>query len=119
MDNILLVLLLLIMTGGISASVIFVLNKMPSESEKTRKEDETTTSIVDGKLYTISKTNSYIGHDFDTSRGKGKMCDAKVTQNSDAAAFKFIKDGDTWIVSTDCDGDGNYTSFLNGTKDLI
>lgn len=77
--------------------------------------------IQDGARYTISRDEVYIKQDFDTSRGKGEMCDAATTTSaSEAAPFKFTKYGaNHWIVATDCDGDGNWTSFLNGSSDLI
>jgi hypothetical protein len=77
--------------------------------------------IKDGSTYTISRDGVYIKQDFDTSRGKGEMCDATTTTStSDAAPFKFTKYGaNHWIMATDCDGDGNWTSFLNGSNDLI
>jgi len=77
-------------------------------------------SVEHGRFYTISSASgTSIGHDFDKSRGKGKMCDAVGTTKGNGAKFKFTKDGSDWTIATDCDGDSNYTSFLTGGKDLI
>jgi hypothetical protein len=107
--------LLVIVVLGI---VLIVKNKKPSSP--VVDPDPEPITITDGAMYTLSKGGSYIKQDFDESRGKGKMCDAVSTStSSEAAPFKFTKDGDFWSVATDCDGDGNYTSFLNGSSDLI
>lgn len=78
-------------------------------------------SITSGSRYAVADASgsSYIGQDFDKARGKGKMCDAVETTRANRAAFKFTKDGSDWTIATDCDGDGNYTSFLTGESDLI
>lgn len=121
MNNILIVLILCIVIFSCCIGISFAGYKLLKKDTKVpSNEKQQITTLIDGNKYTISKDNVYIGQDFDTTRGKGKMCDAKGTNSSsDAAPFKFTKDGDSWIVATDCDGDGNYTSFLNGNSDLI
>lgn len=91
-------------------------NHQSSESSTTIQPTE----ISEGSMYAISRNGEYIGYDFDSSRKKGHMCDAKNASSKEKAApFKFTKSGDFWIVATDCDNDGNYTSYLSGTSDLI
>jgi len=105
------------------ALIVFIVvrrrDRGTSTTPDTSPVDEDPIELVDDGMFTISRNESYIGQDFDESRGKGKMCDASVTKRANAAPFKFTKDGSSWIIATDCDGDGNYTSFLNGTEDLI
>lgn len=114
---ILLPLLLVVM----SIAFAFVVYKLQTSASGTKENTGgvSVERIQDGTLYTISRNNTYIGQDFDRSRGKGEMCDAASVGRDGAAAFKFSKDGDVWTIATDCDGDGNYTSFLNGSPDLI
>ena len=100
------------------AFVMYKLNTTPSPNGNDAPPSSVET-IQDGSMYTISRSGTYIGQDFDRSRGKGKMCDAASTGRDGAAPFKFSKDGDAWTIATDCDGDGKYTSFLNGSSDLI
>jgi hypothetical protein len=77
-------------------------------------------TLSDGSLYTLRDTSGlgYIGHDFDPSRGRGNMCDAAYSTAS-GKPFKFTKDGGSWIVATDCDGDGNWTSYLTARDDTL
>lgn len=78
--------------------------------------------IKDGDIRRVSRNGTYLAFDFDASRAKGKMCNAaEASQKDGAASFKFTKDGSSgeWIVATDCDGDGNYTSYLTRGTDLI
>jgi hypothetical protein len=103
--------------------------KIPPEvtptTETTEETEETPGTVVleDGELRTISRSGTYYSHDFDKSRPKGKMCNAaSTTTSSGAAKFKFTKSGGSgnyWTVATDCDGDGNYTSYLTGEADVI
>jgi len=77
-------------------------------------------TLTDGGLYTLSKDNVYLAKDFDMQRPKGAMCNASSTTSpAGAAKLKLTKDGEQWIVSTDCDGDGSYTSYLTRGDDLI
>ena len=91
--------------------------------KKTSKESDppaTPPPLSDGILYKLCRsTTDCLGKDFDTSRPKGKMCDAKLAGSADATPFKFTKDGDHWVVATDCDGDRKYTSYLTRDSDLI
>jgi len=78
--------------------------------------------INDGDIRKVSRNGTYLAFDFDASRAKGKMCNAaEASQKDGAASFKFTKDGSSgeWIVATDCDGDGKYTSYLTRGTDLI
>lgn len=102
------------------AVVLIVRNNKKDSPPPPSDTPPTVVDIKDGNMYTISRNGSSIKQDFDESRGKGKMCDAvSTTTQSEAAPFKFTKDGDFWTVATDCDGDGNWTSFLNGSSDMI
>lgn len=109
---------------ALAAAIVIVLvttNKTPSPSPPSGSPPAATAVEIqnDGR-YTIALGNEYLAQDFDASRPKGEMCDAATTTDaSKAAAFKFTKSGDAWSVATDCDGDGNWTSFLNGSSDLI
>ena len=95
----------------------------PSTVKANEPKPSTSTkqvSVEHGRFYTISSASgTFIGHDFDKSRGKGKMCDAVGTTKGNGAKFKFTKEGSDWTIATDCDGDSNFTSFLTGGKDLI
>lgn len=106
--------------GIVSLALVGVALMMSRSKETTESTIVAPTEISEGSRYVISKNGEYIAQDFDSSRGKGKMCDAKNTTSKDnAAPFKFTKSGDFWTVATDCDGDGNFTSYLTGTSDLI
>ena len=105
----------------VSAAGTFLLirrgGKAPSSGGS---QTTTTTTLTDGALYTLSRDGVYLANDFDTRRGKGKMCNATTTTDSSGASrLKLTKDGDNWIVATDCDGDGKYTSYLSYGNDLI
>lgn len=81
---------------------------------------QATTVLTDGGLYTLSKDGVFLANDFDKRRPKGKMCNASTSSAaSGASRLKLTKDGDQWIVATDCDGDGSYTSYLTRGSDLI
>ena len=123
------VLLLIPLSGmlfiALALAIVLIIRHHTSEDDTPPPTTPTTTeptpvTIKDGDTYTISKDGTYIKQDFDKTRDKGKMCDAVSTTSKDQAApFKFTKDGEFWNVATDCDGDGNWTSFLNGSSDLI
>jgi len=115
----LLLVLILVLVMSVSMAFTGFLLYTSRSSTKMSNTPVSVQTIQDGSLYTISSGGTYIGHDFDRSRGKGKMCDAMSTSRDTAAKFKFTKDGDSWTISTDCDGDSKYTSFLNGSLDLI
>jgi hypothetical protein len=120
------VVLIMGMTSGAILSigialVIFLVTRPRSTDESTTPTPTTIPPITltDGSLYTLRDTsNRYIGHDFDPSRGRGKMCDAAYSTAS-GKPFKFTKDGDVWTISTDCDDDGNWTSYLTARDDTL
>ena len=95
--------------------------KKPSTETDPPATAATPPPLNDGVIYKLCRSASEcLGKDFDNTRAKGKMCNSKLTGSAaDAAPFKFTKDGDYWIVATDCDGDGNYTSYLTRDKDVI
>jgi hypothetical protein len=126
-------LLILVSCSGIAfvvaclAALLFIRSKNSSDEEpdetpsKTTKTSVTTvTKINDGETYKLRRNDEYLAFDFDSKRAKGKMCNATTASSADGAAtLKFTKDGDNWIVATDCDGDGNYTSYVTRGTDLI
>ena len=127
--------IMILASGGLGLSVaaicsIIVLVLLAKRGDETNVETndqtsdpakETRFTIPDGSTYTISRGDNAIGQDFDESRGKGKMCDASTVSRRLGARFKFTRDpsSDAWTVATDCDGDGNWTSYLTGGSDLI
>lgn len=101
------------------ASILLVILINKDKESSTHPADVEST-IPDGSVFTISRDGSYIAQDFDSSREKGAMCDAaSVSSRDQAATFKFTRQGKTWTVATDCDGDGKWTSYMTGTQDLI
>ncbi len=113
--------------GAIILAVVLRNKKGEETNNPAPPKTETTTTdhldISDGDMRKISRNGSYLAFDFDASRGKGKMCNAAVASSADGAAtFKFTKETggtNTWIVATDCDGDGNFTSYLTRGNDMI
>jgi len=102
------------------AAVGFLLLRGKKKKETDPPAIAATPPLSDGILYKLCRsTTDCLGKDFDKSRPKGKMCDAKLGSAADATPFKFTKDGDQWVVATDCDGDGKYTSYLTRDSDLI
>lgn len=121
------------MTGSfiLAAVILFLfIRKRQRDAEKPAVVVPSTSStsssaavvINDGDIRKVSRNGTYLAFDFDASRAKGKMCNAaEASQKDGAASFKFSKDGSSgeWIVATDCDGDGKYTSYLTRGTDLI
>lgn len=119
------------MTGSfILAAVLlfFFIRKRQRDAEEPAVIVPSTSSgggavvLNDGDVRKVSRNGTYLAFDFDASRAKGKMCNAVTASQKDGgASFKFSKDGSSgeWIVATDCDGDGNYTSYLTRGTDLI
>lgn len=112
----------------LSAMAVFLLRRPPPPSPTSTTGGQSnvdqsmteTVTLTDGSLYTLSKDDVYIANDFDAARGKGKMCNATTSSTSTGASrFKLTKDGSSWIVATDCDGDNKYTSYLSHGNDLI
>jgi hypothetical protein len=98
-----------------------IIKKNNNKGGKPEVPVSKTITINDGDIYKICGSgNDCLGIDFDKSRPKGKMCNGKLaTSSAGAASFKFSKDGEYWAISTDCDNDGNFTSYLTRDKDLI
>ena len=129
-------LLILLSCSGVAfvvaclVAILFLRSKKSSDEEPDETPSKTTTTtttavttvtkINDGDTYKLRRDNEYLAFDFDSKRAKGKMCNATVASSADGAAtLKFTRDGDHWIVATDCDGDNNYTSYLTRGTDLI
>ena len=121
------------MTGSfILAAVLlffFIRKRQAVDADTTTTTPTSSTSdgaatvvINDGDIRKVSRNGTYLAFDFHASRAKGKMCNAATASQKDGGApFKFTKDGSSgeWIVATDCDGDGKYTSYLTRGTDLI
>lgn len=94
-----------------------------SGGEKTTTTVTTVASVTkinDGETHKLRRNDEYLAFDFDSKRAKGKMCNATTASSADeAAVLKFTKDGDAWVIAADCDGDGNFTSYLTRGTDLI
>lgn len=72
--------------------------------------------------YVIGREGQWLTMDYDGSRPKGKQCDVKddMTGLDTANDFQFTKSSTNWIIATDYDEDGKYTSYLsNKASDLI
>lgn len=91
-------------------------------------KDKEVTDITDAKdlkeseRYVIGRGDKWLTMDYDGSRPKGKQCDVKddMTGLDKANDFQFTKSSTNWIIATDCDEDGTYTSYLsNKASDLI
>jgi hypothetical protein len=140
MDDTGTVLLLLIVCAGCVAAILsgaaaWVYWDDPIQSETAADQDdpqddgEDLTEITDqedlqeDERYLIGRKETWLTMDYDGSRPKGKQCDVKdgmVSSLDNANDFQFTKRGSTWIVATDCDEDGKYTSYLsNKASDLI
>jgi len=98
------------------------------KEDEEDKEDDDITDITDAKdlneddRYVIGRGGEWLTMDYDGSRPKGKQCDVKddMTGLDTANDFQFTKSSGNWIVATDCDEDGKYTSYLsNKASDLI
>lgn len=132
-------LLVLISCSGVAfvvaclVALLFIRSKNSSDEESDETPSKTTTTttttkttvatvtkINDGDTHKLRRNDEYLAFDFDSKRAKGKMCNAMTASSADGAAtLKFTKDGDHWVIATDCDGDGTYTSYLTRGTDLI
>jgi len=108
--------------SAVAAVGVVIITKKPDTSTDPPKGGgaKETVELKHGWKYVLSDGTNYLAYDFDDSRDKGKMCNAATTTDRDKAApLKLTKSGSQWIVATDCDQDGNYTSYLTAGKDLI
>jgi hypothetical protein len=98
------------------------------DSDDNNDNNDDITYITDAKdlneddRYVIGRGDKWLTMDYDGSRPKGKQCDVKddMTGLDIANDFQFTKSSTNWIIATDCDEDGKYTSYLsNKASDLI
>jgi len=114
---ILLVFLCCVCATSASAAGLFLLTRRGTASGSVPSP---ATTLTDGRLYTLSRDGVFLANDFDASRPKGRQCNASTTATAGGASIlKLTKEGEHWIVGTDCDGDGSYTSYLTYGDDLI
>ena len=102
--------------------------KITSQSKKTKK---TTTSSMgsasiapSSRKVIKSKSGVYLQTIYDPTKPSGSQCDLSsmgTTKKTKASPFLFEKQGrQGWIIKTDCDNDGKWTSFLSeDPADLI
>jgi hypothetical protein len=103
-------------------------DKDDDDNEDKDDDDEKVTDVTDEKdlkedeRYLIGRKETWLTMDYDGSRPRGKQCDVKdgMVKASSANDFQFTKQSGSWIIATDCDEDGKYTSYLsNKASDLI